>query len=62
MDLSGTIIGVTKVKTAEGMKISVTLEGGVYIEVCNIHNKALFSELSSLVDLEKNLKVTVEKG
>lgn len=62
MDLSGTIIAVTKVKTAEGMKVSVTLEGGVYLEVSNIHNKELFKELSVFAELEKNLKLTVEQG
>jgi len=60
-ELRGTVIGVTKVKSADGMALKVTLDSGVYLEVVDIKDDKLFRKLSKL-ELEDTVRVTIEKG
>lgn len=60
--LTGKVVGETKVKLPDvpnGMKVVITLDSGVHLEVSSISDVTLFNKLSELAKLEKRVYLTI---
>jgi hypothetical protein len=62
MNIKGQVVAETKVKNAEGMAVRITLDGGVYLEVSNIGDQAVFKKLCSLAEIDKKLRIMIEES
>ena len=56
----GKILAITKVKNDEGMAVKISLSDGTYIEKNCKKDSILFTKLSSMFDIDKEMKITVE--
>lgn len=57
--LTGKVIAATKVKINDVMKVVITLEGGLNLEVSNITDPTIFNKLSELATIDKRLYIKV---
>jgi hypothetical protein len=60
MVFKGSVVAITKVKNDEGMAVRITMTGGIFLEVSNIHEEATFKILCALADLGKTLSISVK--
>jgi hypothetical protein len=61
LTFKGKIVGLTKVKTTEGMAVKVTIDNGVYLEISSLEDIELFKKLCKMIDLEEKLTITISK-
>lgn len=61
LSFTGKVIGITKVKSAEGMAIKLTLDNKIYLEVASIDDQYIFEKLSRIVEIDHKLKIRIDQ-
>ena len=61
LSFTGKIIGITKVKSDEGMAIKFTLDNKLYVEVASIDDPYIFDKLSRIVEIDHKLRIRIDQ-